>query len=135
MEIGAGEECAQKPGSEIHDEIFLEEGKIRRKTNRAGGLEGGMTNGENIIISAVMKPIPTLMRPLLTIDIDTKKTVSAAKERSDVCAVPAASVVGEAMTALILGEAVTDKFGGDALCDTLENLKNYRNRLEKNFCL
>ncbi len=130
VEIGAGEECAQKPGSEIHDEIFLEEGKIRRKTNRAGGLEGGMTNGENIIISAVMKPIPTLMRPLLTIDIDTKKAVSAAKERSDVCAVPAASVVGEAMTALILAEAVTDKFGGDALCDTLTAMKIYDERIK-----
>ena len=131
VEIGAGCECARLLGSKVHDEIYLNEnGAIKRKTNNAGGLEGGMTNGEPLVIAAVMKPIPTLMKPLDTINIENGQAVSAAKERSDVCAVPAASVVGEAMTALTLAEAILDKFGGDALADTLAAVNAYRERVK-----
>lgn len=136
VEIGDGWENAKKFGSEVHDEIFInDEQKIFRKTNRAGGIEGGMTNGEEIIIRAAMKPIPTLMKPLQTVDIATKKPTTASKERSDTCAIWAAAVVGEAMAAIVMADAIIDKFGGDALCDTLQNLKNYLGRLEKNFGL
>ena len=135
VEIGDGWENANKFGSEVHDELFIQDKKIFRKTNRAGGIEGGMTNGEEIIIRAAMKPIPTLMKPLRTVDIKTFEPTTASKERSDTCAIFAATVVGEAMAALVMADAVTEKFGGDALCDTLQNLKNYRARLEKNFCL
>ena len=131
VEIGDGFSNALKFGSEVHDEIFVdEEKKIFRKTNRAGGIEGGMSNGEPIIIRAAMKPIPTLMKPLRTVDIETKTATTASKERSDTCAVWAAAVVGEAMAAIVMADAITDKFGGDALCDTLQNLKNYRARVE-----
>lgn len=134
VEIGDGWENAKKFGSEVHDEIFIgEDKKIFRKTNRAGGVEGGMTNGEEIIIRAAMKPIPTLMKPLQTVDIATKNPTTASKERSDTCAIWAAAVVGEAMAAITLASAITEKFGGDALCDTLKNLENYRHRLEKDF--
>lgn len=131
VEIGDGWDNAKKFGSEVHDEIFVDDDKkIFRKTNRAGGIEGGMTNGEPIIIRAAMKPIPTLMTPLKTIDIATKNPTTASKERSDTCAIFAAEVVGEAMAAIVTAGAVVEKFGGDALCDTLENLKNYRKRIE-----
>ena len=131
VEIGDAFSNAEKFGSEVHDEIFLDaDKKIYRKTNRAGGIEGGMSNGEPIIIRAAMKPIPTLMKPLQTIDIATKLPVTASKERSDTCAVWAAAVVGEAMAAIVTADAIVEKFGGDALCDTLQNLKNYRERLQ-----
>ncbi len=130
VEIGDGWENAKKFGSEVHDEIFVDENKkIFRKTNRAGGIEGGMTNGETVIIRAAMKPIPTLMKPLQTVDIKTFEKTSASKERSDTCAIFAAEVVGEAMAAIIFADAITEKFGGDALCDTLQNLKNYCSRI------
>ena len=128
VEIGAGFDCGKKFGSEIHDEIFLEDGRIERKTNRAGGLEGGMSNGEEILLRAVMKPIPTLMKPLQTIDIKDGSAVSASKERSDTCAVEAAAVVGEAMTAIALASAVLEKFGGDCLTDILTSMKTYSER-------
>ena len=117
VEIGAGFECAKLFGSQVHDEIFYdnESNKIYRQTNRAGGIEGGMSNGEDIVIRAVMKPIPTLMTPLKSIDLETKKQVLACKERSDTCAVEAAAVVGEAMTAFVIAQAMVDKFGGDSL--------------------
>ena len=131
VEIGAGFSVADLPGSQIHDEIFLaEDGRLHRVTNRAGGLEGGMSNGEDIIVRAAMKPIPTLMRPLATVDLATKQKASAAKERSDTSAVAAASVVGEAMTAIAVAEAVREKFGGDAMIDVLAAVKNYLARLE-----
>lgn len=131
VEIGDGWENAKKFGSEVHDEIFIDENKkIFRKTNRAGGIEGGMTNGEPIIIRAAMKPIPTLMKPLQTVDIKTLEKTSASKERSDTCAIWAAAVVGEAMAAIIMADAVAEKFGGDALCDTLQSLKSYRERIK-----
>lgn len=131
VEIGAGFQCGELPGSQIHDEMFLDESKkVYRKTNRAGGLEGGMTNGEEICIKACMKPIPTLMQPLNSVDIGSKSEVSACKERSDVCAVSAASVVGEAMTAIVMTEAVLDKFGSDAMVDLLRNVTSYKERVQ-----
>ena len=135
VEIGDGWANAGRFGSEVHDEIFIDGGKIFRETNRAGGVEGGMTNGEPVIIRAAMKPIPTLMKPLRTVDIATKTATTASKERSDTCAIWAAEVVGEAMAALVTADAIVEKFGGDALCDTLANLKNYRARLEKDYGL
>lgn len=135
VELGDGFSNASKLGSEVHDEIFIDDGKIFRKTNRAGGFEGGMTNGEDLIIRAAMKPIPTLMKPLRTVDIATKLETTASKERSDTCAIWAAEVVGEAMAAVVTADAVVEKFGGDALCDTLANLKIYRERLARDFGL
>ena len=130
VEIGDAFNNANKFGSEVHDEIFVDADKnIFRKTNRAGGIEGGMTNGEPIIIRAAMKPIPTLMKPLNSVDISRRLPVSACKERSDTCAIWAASVVGEAMAAIVTADSVVEKFGGDALCDTLQSLKNYRERI------
>lgn len=132
VEIGAGFKCGELPGSQIHDEMFFDENnKVYRKTNRAGGLEGGMSNGEDIIVRACMKPIPTLMKPLNSIDIGSKTEVLACKERSDVCAVSAASVVGEAMAAIVIAEAVTDKFGNDAMIDLLAAMKAYKERVEQ----
>ncbi|MBQ7629370.1 MAG: chorismate synthase [Selenomonadaceae bacterium] len=130
VEIGDAFNNAKKFGSEVHDEIFVDaDKKIFRKTNRAGGIEGGMSNGEPIIIRAAMKPIPTLMKPLNSVDISKKLPVKASRERSDTCAVWAAAVVGEAMAAIVTADAIVEKFGGDALCDTLQNLKNYRERV------
>ena len=134
VEIGAGFECAVLPGSRIHDEIYLEDGKIQRKTNRAGGLEGGMTNGEDIIVRAAMKPIPTLMTPLKSIDIESREAVLACKERSDTCAVSAASVVGEAMVAFVIAQAVCEKFGSDAMVDLKAAIAAYNQRIGKDWC-
>lgn len=134
VEIGAGFQCANLPGSRIHDEIFLDEsGQVYRRTNRAGGLEGGMTNGEDVIVRAAMKPIPTLMTPLHSIDIESRQAVLACKERSDTCAVPAASVVGEAMTAFVFAEAVCDKFGSDAMTDVKAAVRQYRERIGRDW--
>ena len=99
----------------MHDEIFWEEGSYRRGSNNAGGLEGGVTNGEPVVIRATMKPIPTLRKPLRSVDMRTKEPMDAHFERSDACAVPAASVVGEAMAALVLADAFLEKFGGDSV--------------------
>ncbi|WP_037355576.1 chorismate synthase [Selenomonas sp. FC4001] len=134
VEIGAGFACAVLPGSQIHDEIFLADGRVQRKTNRAGGLEGGMTNGENIVLRAAMKPIPTLMTPLKSIDIESREAVLACKERSDTCAVSAASVVGEAMTAFVVAQAICEKFGGDALTDVKAAMAAYNKRIGKDWC-
>ena len=134
VEIGAGFECAVLPGSQIHDEIYLEDGKIQRKTNRAGGLEGGMTNGEDIVVRAAMKPIPTLMTPLKSIDIESREAVLACKERSDTCAVSAASVVGEAMVAFVIAQAVCEKFGSDAMVDLKAAITAYNQRIGKDWC-
>ncbi|MBL7961494.1 chorismate synthase [bacterium] len=114
VEIGDAFENAGKFGSDVHDEIFYDEKKgYYRKTNRSGGLEGGMTTGERLILRGAMKPIPTLARPLMSVDIETKKSASAHKERTDTCSVPAAAVVAEAMTALALIDPFLEKFGGD----------------------
>ena len=118
VEIGLGFESAYRSGSEVHDEIFYEDQGTRgyvRKTNRAGGLEGGMTNGEPLILRAAMKPIPTLTKPLRSVHVRSKEAVSAHRERSDVCAVPAASIVGEAVVAFVLADAFLEKFGGDSV--------------------
>jgi chorismate synthase len=132
VEIGAGFACAVLPGSQIHDEIFRHaDGGIYRQTNRAGGLEGGMSNGEEIVVRAAMKPIPTLMTPLNSIDIETKEAVLACKERSDTCAVSAASVVGESMAAFVIAQAICEKFGGDAMTDVKKALAAYNERIGK----
>ena len=132
VEIGVGFACAHLPGSEIHDEIYMgEDGQPYRRTNRAGGLEGGMTNGEPLVVRAAMKPIPTLMAPLKTVDLATGKEVSASKERSDVCAVPAASVVGEAMVSYVLADALCSQFHADSMTDLRASLAAYRARLEQ----
>jgi chorismate synthase len=120
--VGLGPEAAVRPGSRVHDEIVPDPSgahptALGRPTNNAGGLEGGVTNGEDLRVSAWMKPISTLMKPLRSVDLTTMSEAPAAIERSDVCAVPAAAVVGEAMVALVLADAVTEKFGGDALAD------------------
>ena len=131
VEIGAGFGCAHVPGSEIHDEIFMgADGLPYRRTNRAGGLEGGMTNGETLVVRAAMKPIPTLMTPLQTVDLATGAAVSASKERSDACAVPAASVVGEAMVAFVLADAICTQFHAGSMTDLTASLAAYRERLE-----
>ena len=136
VEIGDGWANANKFGSEVHDEIFIDDNqKIYRQTNRAGGIEGGMTNGEPIIVRAAMKPIPTLMTPLKTVDIVTKTATTASKERSDTCAIWAAAVVGESMAAIVTANAIVEKFGGDFIFDMLTNLKNYRERIAKDFGL
>lgn len=130
VEIGAGFEYANLPGSLAHDEIFLDESQhVYRKTNHAGGIEGGMSNGETIVVRAVMKPIPTLMKPLRSIDIKSKEAVLACKERSDVCAVSAASVVGEAMTAIVVAQALLEKFGGDSVGDLKAAIAHYQKRI------
>ncbi|MBR3622156.1 MAG: chorismate synthase [Selenomonadaceae bacterium] len=136
VEIGEGFELANLPGSLAHDEIFLDdEGKIFRKTNRAGGIEGGMTNGEDIVLRCAMKPIPTLMQPLNSINIETKSAIKASKERSDVTAVPAASVVGEAMSAYVMAGAILEMFGGAVITDTLQNYRAYVSRINARWSL
>ena len=135
VEIGAGFACGTLPGSQIHDEVFLgEDGLPYRKTNRAGGLEGGMSNGEEIVVRAAMKPIPTLMQPLHSVDVASHTPVLACKERSDTCAVPAAAVVGEAMLAYVIAAAVCEKFGSDAICDLKRAIAAYRERIRKAWC-
>jgi chorismate synthase len=130
VEIGLGVEGARRKGSEVHDEIDPDEsnvkaGRVRRRSNRAGGLEGGITNGEQIILRASMKPISTLMRPLGTVEMKTREPAQAVAERSDVTAVPAMGVIAEAMTAFIVAQAFLEKFGGDSLGETRRNYENY----------
>ena len=130
VEIGDGFAVAAMPGSQVHDAIVLRPpGVLRRATNRAGGLEGGMTNGEPVVMRAAMKPIPTLMRPLGTVDLSTGEVAEAARERSDVCAVPAAAVVAEAEMALVLADAYQDLLGRGCLEDMTAALAAYRARI------
>lgn len=130
VELGAGFELGRLPGSQSHDEIFWsEERGYYRQTNRSGGLEGGMTHGEPLIVRAVMKPISTLTRPLASVDIATKEAKKAFKERSDICAVPAAAVVGEAAVAFVLAQALLEKFGGDTLSQVESAVMRYRDEL------
>lgn len=125
--IGAGFEADRLPGSAFHDEILFDPTRgVHRPSNRAGGLEGGITNGEELRLRAVVKPIPTLMTPLRSVDLQTKQAATASYERSDVCVVPAAGVVGEAMTALVLGDALLEKLGGDSLAELLSHLERSR---------
>ena len=133
--IGEGVEGARRPGSQVHDEIVADPrapsgtAVIRRPTNRAGGLEGGVTNGEELRVSGFMKPISTLMKPLRSVDLTTLEDAPAAIERSDVCAVPAAAVVAEAMVGLVLADALLERFGGDSMTDLIDRVAATGNRL------
>ncbi len=138
--IGRGPGVAALPGSRIHDEILPPSGSVRsgdlpvmRPTNNAGGLEGGITNGEDLRVTGYMKPIATLMKPLRSVDINTLQLSPAAIERSDVCAVPAAAVVGEAVVAIVLADAALEKFGGDSLEEMLDNWRSSRVRTAARF--
>jgi chorismate synthase len=132
VEIGIGFEAAGLKGSQVHDEIIWnEETGYSRKTNRAGGLEGGMTTGMPVVVRGVMKPIPTLYKPLMSVDIDSREPFSASIERSDSCAVPAASVVAEAVVAWEIASAMCEKFPSDSLDDMAENVRQYRAYTEK----
>jgi chorismate synthase len=138
--IGRGPAVAALPGSRIHDEILPRTGEgrssglgVRRPTNNAGGLEGGITNGEDLRVTAYMKPIATLMRPLRSVDLATMAVSPATVERSDVCAVPAAAVVGEAMVALVLADALSEKFGGDSVEELVANWNAFCNRTAARF--
>ncbi|WP_199849666.1 chorismate synthase [Blastococcus sp. Marseille-P5729] len=125
VEVGDGFETARRRGSAAHDEIEAPDGSIVRRTNRAGGIEGGMTNGETLRVRAAMKPISTVPRALDTVDIASGEKAVAINQRSDVCAVPAAGVVAEAMVALELANALIEKFGGDSVNETRRNLRAY----------
>ncbi len=129
VEIGLGGESAGRWGSECHDEIYYDEAKgYYRKTNRAGGVEGGVTNGQPLVVRVAMKPLSTLMRPLDSVDMQSKKPVKAHVERSDVCAVPAASVIGEAIVALVLADAFLEKYGGDSIAEIAERYRRETSR-------
>lgn len=131
VEVGLGFEGARLRGSQVHDEIYFDPDRgFFRKTNRAGGLEGGMTNGETLIVRAAMKPIATLYRPLATANLLTGQAAGASVERSDICAVPAAAVIGEAVVAFEIANAVTEKFGGDSLAELLRNVTSYTEELK-----
>ena len=133
VEIGAGVTAAGSYGSEVQDEISYDKAarRFRRSSNRAGGLEGGMTNGEDVVVRGYLKPISTLRRALGTADLVTKEPVQAAYERSDWCVVPAAGVAGEAMVALVLADAFLQKFGGDYLAETRRNFDNYARQIDE----
>ena len=143
--VGTGFKAAKLKGSELHDEIFYKKGSTKkgkanafwppssgyyRKTNNAGGIEGGTSNGEPIILSAAMKPIPTLYKPLRSVDIGTHKSFKASVERSDICAVPAAAVIGEAVVAFDLARSFLEKFGGDSIREIKRNYKGYLKQIE-----
>jgi chorismate synthase len=132
VEIGSGIANAGSFGSEVQDEIRYDASRQRfdRSSNRAGGIEGGITNGQDVVVRGYLKPISTLRRPLLTADLGTKEAVKAAYERSDVCVVPAAGVAGEAMVALELASALLEKFGGDSLEETRRNFEGYQRQLD-----
>ncbi|MHC2994779.1 MAG: chorismate synthase [Candidatus Atribacteria bacterium] len=137
VEIGEGVEASKKKGSAVHDEIFAHQeseknsSRYYRKTNRAGGIEGGVTNGEAVVIRAYIKPIPTLINPLNSIDFATKKETKAIYQRSDICVVPAASVVGESVAAWEIAVAFLEKYGGDSILEIKENYKKYGERLQE----
>jgi chorismate synthase len=130
VEIGMGFEAARRTGADVHDEIAPAPGRVRagnvqRRTNRAGGLEGGMTSGEPLVLRVAMKPISTLMRPLGTVDVKTGAAAQATAERSDVTAVPAMGVIAEAMAAFVIAQAWLEKFGGDSLSELRRNVDGY----------
>jgi chorismate synthase len=131
-ELGLGFEAARRPGSGVHDEILFDaESGFRRSSNNAGGLEGGVTNGQPVIVRAAMKPLSTLRTPLKSVDLATKEAVEAVVERSDVCAVSAAGVVGEAMMAIVLAQAFVEKFGGDSVEEIRRNYTAYQETLKR----
>ncbi|HXJ93555.1 MAG TPA: chorismate synthase [Terriglobia bacterium] len=133
VEIGNGVEIAGRFGSEVHDEIGYDRGHARftRKSNRAGGIEGGISNGESIVVRGYLKPISSLRRPLESVNFESRESVKASYERSDVCVVPAAGVAGEAMVALILARAFLEKFGGDSVEETRRNFQGYQEQLRR----
>ncbi|MCH8818863.1 MAG: chorismate synthase [Acidobacteria bacterium] len=132
VEVGSGLE-SDPYGSQFHDEIFYdnEARQFYRKTNHAGGIEGGTSNGEEIIVRGIVKPIPTLRQPLMSVDFETKEPFKAQYERSDTCIVPAAGVIGEAVVSIVLAQAVQEKFGGDTIQEIQTNLKSYRCALKE----
>jgi chorismate synthase len=135
VEVGLGFEMSRRTGAEVHDEIEPQPnrplaGNVRRKTNRAGGLEGGITTGEPLVLRVGMKPISTLMRPLATVDVSTGEPAAAVAERSDVTAVPAMGVIAEGMAAFVLADAFLEKFGGDSLAETRRNYDGYLSYLQ-----
>ena len=131
VEFGIGFEMANLPGSQVMDEIqWDQENGYTRKTNRLGGFEGGMTNGETLIVRGVMKPIPTLYKPLLSVDIDTKEPYKASIERSDSTAVPAASVVCENVVATVVAGEILEKFASDSFEELVEEVSRYREYLK-----
>ncbi|MCK5711537.1 MAG: chorismate synthase, partial [Hyphomicrobiaceae bacterium] len=134
VEIGLGFEAARRPGSQVHDELepggTAARGNVTRSSNRAGGLEGGMTTGEPLVVRAAMKPISTLRRPLKSVNLETGGPEQAQSERADITAVPAMGVVAEAMTAIVLAQAFVEKFGGDSLADMRSAFEAYLTRLE-----
>jgi chorismate synthase len=128
--VGEGFDLAGRVGSQAHDEIFYDDERgYYRETNRAGGVEGGMTTGGPLVVTGAMKPLPTLTKPLRSVDTDTKEPASALKERTDSCTVPAAGVVGEAMVAIVLASAYREKFGGDHMDDVVDALRRYEDRI------
>jgi chorismate synthase len=127
VEVGLGFEAARRFGSQVHDEILpAQDGILTRAGNNAGGIEGGMTNGQPVVVRVAMKPLSTLMKPMRSVDIQTGQEVKATVERSDVCATPAAAVIGEAVVAFELAKAVLDKFGGDSVRELKRNVDSYR---------
>jgi chorismate synthase len=131
VEIGDGFEVARMRGTEAHDEIFFEEGRLVRHTDRAGGTEGGISMGGPIRVRAAMKPLSTLKRPLRTVDMATGEPAVAFRERTDVCSLPAAGVVGETMVAWVLADALLEKFGGDTVADVLAAMAAYQQRVDE----
>ena len=131
VEVGLGKDVAQTLGSNTHDEIFVQDGKYIRKTNNAGGIESGISNGEDIVITASMKAIPTMKKALNSVAIDKKEEVQAHFERSDTCAVAACAVVAEAMIAIVLADAMLEKFSHDSLSEMKVNFQNYLNRVSE----
>jgi chorismate synthase len=132
VEIGDGFTSATRRGSEAHDEMKVENGLVSRLSARAGGIEGGMSTGQVIRVRAAMKPISTVPRALQTVDVKTGEASKAHHQRSDVCAVPAAGVVAQAMVALTIAQAVLEKFGGDSIQETKRNLQNYLDSIPQN---
>jgi len=125
VSLGDGMEAAQRPGSEVHDSPAYDGGGLHHETNRAGGVTGGVSNGEPVVVHGFMKPISTLLKPLKTVDLKTREPARAHYERSDICVVPAAGVVGEAMVALVLAGALLEKFGGDSVVELRRNVEGY----------
>ncbi len=131
VEVGMGFEVARRRSSEVQDEILVEDGSLSRASNRLGGLEGGMTNGEPVVVAAAMKPISTIAKALRTVDLSTGEPARAFRERADSCAVPAAAVIGESMVAVVLAEAFLEKFGADNMTDIRAAYEHYMERLDK----
>ncbi len=126
IEIDTAFDNARRTGTQVHDEILVEAGVITRRTNRAGGIEGGVTNGQPLVVRAAMKPIPTTLTPLRSVDLATRRPTLTQYQRSDICAVPAAAIVGEAMLAWVLADALLEKLGGDSLAEMKAHWEGWR---------